>query len=164
MNRTFVGMAMGVLVGAAATAAVMWASSAAARWPNPPALDPPMVCRGTTCSIEVVVDPNLASGCWVKLSSEVTLFPAVRTVEWRLKTAGYRFVDGDNAVTILNDAADFGPGSTIAPSPTNPLPAFRRDRTASSPVSGREYKVSVNVVSDAGRFCPFPTLPRIKNQ
>lgn len=163
ISRMFVGLATGGVVGVAAIAGVLWPASSEARPADSPALGPPMVCPRAMCAIDVVVEPNLPSGCWVKLSSEVTLFPAVRTVEWRLKTAGYKFVDGDNAVTIVNDAGDFGPGSTIAPSPTHP-PAFRRDRTASSPVSGRVYKVKVNIVSDSGTFCKVPTLPRIKNQ
>lgn len=162
-SRNFVGMAISVMVGVAATVAIMWPGSTATKWPNPPVLDAPKVCEGETCSIDVVVDPDKPSGCWVKLSSEVTLLGTVKKLEWRLRTPGYKFVDGENAVAILNNAGDFGPGSASTPAPPN-QPTFTRDRTASPPAPGREYKVSINVVSDNGRFCPFPTLPRIKNQ
>lgn len=146
--------------GAAAVALVVAATFMIAAAVLGPGLSPAATCSSPTCVIPVAARTTLGLGGWqcnLQLSSEVTVPAGVTEIKWNLTTAGYSFVDGGHAVSVLNDAGDFAAGAGSSKR------EFRLSRP-SAPVAARVYRYSINVESDDGKYCMVPTLPRIKNE
>lgn len=146
------------LTGAVVGAMVAGAAFAIAVWPPTPGLAQPSTCDAPTCKIPItIIPPGLFHGCRADLSSLVTMPRGVTAIEWSITTPGYSFVPGGNAVTMLNDQGDFA-----APAATPGT--FRLSYTAPTTARGYTYNVNIAPNSDAGKFCPVPTLPRVKNE